>query len=72
MALDTHNALSYSEVDAKNTQIPYTDIKRNKHVHKHQTQMFEEFVPSVVPLLTEHIRLGHAGIVHHSAYIDTS
>ena len=71
MTLDTHNALGYSEVDAKK-QIPYTDIKRNKHVHKHLTQMFEELVPSVLPLITEHIRLGHAGIVHHSAYTDTS
>ena len=41
-------------------------------IHKHQTQIFEELVPSVLPLLKEHIRLGHAGIVDHSIYfIDT-
>ena len=31
--------------------------------------MFEELVPSVLPLLKKHIRLGHAGIVHHSVHL---
>ena len=35
----------------------YTNIKHN---------IFEESVPSVLPLLKKHIRLGHAGIVDHS------
>ena len=29
-------------------------------------KFFEELVPSVSPLLTKHVRLGHAGIVDHS------
>ena len=36
------------------------------YIHKHQTQIFEVIVPSVLPLLKEHIKLGHAGIVDHS------
>ena len=32
----------------------------------HQTQIFEELVPSILPLLKEHVRLRHAGIVIHS------
>ena len=35
----------------------YTNVK-----HK----IFEELVPSVLPLLKKYIRLGHAGIVDHS------
>ena len=35
-------------------------------IHKHQTQIFEELVPSTLPLLKEHTRLGQAGIVDHS------
>ena len=40
--------------------------KHKTHIQKHQTQIFEELVPSISPLLKEHIRLGHAGIVDHS------
>ena len=40
------------------------DIKQN--IHKHRTQNFVELVPSVSPLLKQHIRLGHAGIVNYS------
>ena len=40
-----------------NIQKTYTNIK-----HK----IFEELVPSVLPLLTKHIKLEHAGIVDHS------
>ena len=40
-----------------NLQKTYTNIK-----HK----FFKELVPSVLPLLKKHIRLGHAGIVDHS------
>ena len=35
---------------------------------KHTYTNIEELVPSVLPLLKEHIRLGHAGIVNHSIY----
>ena len=38
-------------------------------IHKHQTQIFEELVnlvPSILPLLKEHTRLGHADIVDQS------
>ena len=31
--------------------------------------MFEELVPSALPLLKKHIRLGHAGIVDHSVFL---
>ena len=37
---------------------------------KQQTQICEELVPSVFPLLKEHIWLVHAGIIHHSVYQD--
>ena len=33
--------------------------KTNPYIHKHQTQIFEELVHAVLPLLKEHIRLGH-------------
>ena len=46
-----------------NIKHTYTNIR---HTHKHQAQIFEELLPSVLPLLKEHIRLGHAGIVDHS------
>ena len=32
---------------------------------KNQTRIFKELVPSILPLLKEHIRLGHAGVVDH-------
>ena len=32
---------------------------------------FLKLVPSILPLLKEHIRLGHAGIVDHFVFIDT-
>ena len=32
----------------------------------YQTQISKESVPSILPLLKEHIDLGHAGIVNHS------
>ena len=43
-----------------------TQIYIKQNIHKHQTQIFEELVPSVSPLLKKHIGLGHAGIVDHS------
>ena len=43
-----------------------TQIYIIQNIHKHRTQIFEELVPSVSPLLKKHIRLGHAGIVDHS------
>ena len=36
------------------------------YIHKHETQIFVELVPSVLPLLKEHIRVGHVGIVDYS------
>ena len=36
--------------------------KHKTYIHKHQTQIFKELVPSILPLLKEHIRLGHAGL----------
>ena len=36
------------------------------YMHKYQTQISEELVPSILPLLKEHIRLGHTGIVDRS------
>ena len=42
------------------------DLLSQAHIHKHQTQIFKELVPSILPLLKEHIMLGHAGIVNHS------
>ena len=34
-----------------------TQIYIKQNIHKHQTQNFEELVPSVSPLLKKHIRL---------------
>ena len=39
-------------------------IKQN--IHKHQTNFFEELIPSVLPLLKKQIRLRQTGIVDHS------
>ena len=36
-------------------------------IHKYQIQIFEQLIPSILALLKEHIRLGHAGIVDNSA-----
>ena len=41
-----------------------TYVKQKKKNIKHN--FFEELVPSVLPLLKRHIRLGHAGISDHS------
>ena len=43
---------------------PYTNRKQN--IHKQKTPIVKELVPSVVPMLKEHIRLGHAGIIDRS------
>ena len=40
--------------------------KHKTYIQEHQTNKFEELIPSILPLLKEHIRLGHAGIVDHS------
>ena len=39
--------------------------KNKRHIHKHQTHIFEELVSSILPLLKELIKLGHAGIADH-------
>ena len=44
-----------SQVGPKLEPSPYTN-----------GQVFEELVPSILPLLEEHIGLGHAGGVDHS------
>ena len=50
----------------------FTNMK-DTYIHKQQTQIFEEPVPSILPLLKEHTRLGHAGIVDHPVHlIDTT
>ena len=46
----------------------FANIKRTTYIYNHQTHISEELVPSILPLLKEHIRLGHAGIVDHSDY----
>ena len=44
--------------------------KTNRFANMKHTQTSDTFlevlVPSVLPLLKEHIRLGHAGIIDHS------
>ena len=40
--------------------------KQKQNTHKHQTHIFEDLVPSVLPLLKEYIRLGQAGITDQS------
>ena len=55
----------------KSTQSVLTQIYiSNIYIHKHQTQNCRRIVPSVLPLLEKHIRLGHAGIVDH--FVDLS
>ena len=53
---------TFCQVNLQN-QSPH---KYKTYIHKHQTHIFEELVPSILPLLKDHIRLGHAGIVDHS------
>ena len=43
-----------------------TQTLNKTYIHKHQTNLFEELAPSILPLLKEHIRLGDAGVVDHS------
>ena len=45
---------------------PYANIKQHVHVYTNIKHIFEEFIPSILPLLKENIGLGHAGIVDHS------
>ena len=40
-------------------------------MHKHPIQIYEELVPSVLPLLKEHIKLGHAGSTHAGTHAGT-
>ena len=40
-------------------------ITSNKTYTNVKHKLFEELVPSVLPLLKKHIRLGHAGMVDH-------
>ena len=47
---------------------PDTDLQKTYKNIKHK--IFKELVPSVLPLLKKHIRLGHAGIMDH--YVDLS
>ena len=55
----SHNKLS------KNHKIsPDTNLQKTYTKIKHR--IFEELVPSVLPLLKKHVRLGHTGIMHHS------
>ena len=43
------------------------NLYKTKHTYTNIThKIFEELVPSVLPLLKKHIRLGHAAIVGHS------
>ena len=42
----------------------FANVKRMYTNIRHK--FFEVLVPSVLPLLKEHIRLGHAGIIDHS------
>ena len=42
-----------------------TYIKQN--IHKHRTQNFRRISPFGITPIKKHIRLGHAGIVDHSA-----
>ena len=37
-----------------------------KHTYTNIRHKFLKSVPSILPLLKEHIRLGHAGIINHS------
>ncbi len=37
--------------------------KHKTYIHKRQIQIFEELVPLILPLLKEHIRLGHANLL---------
>ena len=49
------------------SQIYKISLCTNKtRIHRHQTQTFQELVPSILPLFKKHLKLGHAGIVNHS------
>ena len=43
-------------------------FKNTKHTYTNIRQIFKELVPSILPLLKEHIRLGHAGIVNKQVF----
>ena len=64
----THISKLFSHIYQPSVKSVYkTNHFTNKtYIHKHQTQIFKDLVPSILPLLKEHIRLGHAGIVDHS------
>ena len=52
---------------SKNHKIsPDTKLHKTKYT-KTSKKFVEELVPLVSPLLKQHIRLGHAGIVDHSS-----
>ena len=54
----------------KHTQTPTHKISPDTNLHKTYTnikhKIFEELIPSVLPLLKKYTRLGHAGIVDNS------
>ena len=53
---------------SKNNKIsPDTNVqKTSTNIKQNNNNKIEELVPSVLPLLKKHIRLGHAGTVGHS------
>ena len=56
------NIQTFSHVNPKTS--PHANIKQNTRTQT--THLFEELVPSLLPMLKEHIRLGQAGIINHS------
>ena len=64
-----HISKLFSHIYQPSVKLIYKTSHKSKHktyIHKHQTQILvEELVPSILPLLKEHKRLGvgHAGIV---------
>ena len=64
-----HKQMHISTLFSHICQVSLQNQSLHKHKtyrHKHQTQIFKELVPSILPQLKEHTRLGHAGIVNHS------
>ena len=59
---------TYYAHKSSNRKFPQNHIiSPDINLHKTKpTQIFEELIPAILPLLRKHIRLGHAGIIDHS------
>ena len=64
----THNSSNH-KLSPNHKIIPDTNPHKAKKYTNTKYKIFEELVPSVLPLLKKHTKLGHTGIMDHSVHL---